>query len=86
MNTLNKTQPLTELEPQVTARIAQILNGHGALQYLHEIGMHSGDYVEVVRKAPFGGPIHIRCNGQDFALGRELTAKILVEIEPESTN
>jgi Fe2+ transport system protein FeoA len=81
MNSHNKTKPLTELEFQVTARIAQILDGRGIGQHLHEIGIHLGDHIQVLRRAPFGGPFHVRCNDQNLALGRNLAKNILVETQ-----
>jgi Fe2+ transport system protein FeoA len=81
MNSHDKTKPLTELEFQVTARIAQILDGSGIGQHLHEIGIHPGDHIEVLRRAPFGGPFHVRCNDQNLALGKNLAKNILVETQ-----
>lgn len=81
MNSHDKTKPLTELEFQVTARIARILDARGIGQHLHEIGIHLGDHIEVLRRAPFGGPFHVRCNDQNLALGRNLAKNILVETQ-----
>lgn len=79
MSTPTTVQNLSELPKQATARITQIADGHAAERYLHEIGIRRGDQILMIRKAPFGGPIHVRCNGQDIALGRNLARHILVE-------
>jgi Fe2+ transport system protein FeoA len=84
MTSHDKTKPLTELEFQVAARIAQILDGRGSGQHLHEIGIHLGDRIEVLRRAPFGGPFHVRCNDQNLALGRHLAKNILVETQKDT--
>jgi Fe2+ transport system protein FeoA len=81
MNSHDKTKPLTELEFQVMARIVRILDGREIEQHLHEVGIHLGDYIEVLRRAPFGGPFHVRCNDQNLALGRNLAKNILVETQ-----
>jgi Fe2+ transport system protein FeoA len=81
MSNHNRIQPLTKLPLQLVARISHILDGHAVWQQLNEIGIHQDDRVEVIRKAPFGGPIHVRCNGRDVALGKRLAEKILVTDE-----
>lgn len=79
MKNHNELRRLTELHQQITAKIRQILGGQSVGQLLGEIGIQPGDDIELVRQAPFGGPIHIRCNGHDAALSRNLAMKILVE-------
>lgn len=79
MNTPTAVHNLSELPKQATARISKIADGHAAERYLHELGIRRGDQILMIRKAPFGGPIHIRCNGQDIALGRNLARHIFVE-------
>ncbi len=83
---MNKTQSLTELTNHFTARVSRILDHREIWQYLHTVGIHPGDRIELLRKAPLGGPLHVRCNGRDIALGRKLAAKILVELPAAGTN
>jgi DtxR family Mn-dependent transcriptional regulator len=45
-----------------------------ALRYLASIGIRPGVLLTVVRRAPFGGPLWLRVNGTDEALGEQLTA------------
>ena len=45
-----------------------------ALRYLASIGIRPGVVLAVVRRAPFGGPLWLRVNGRDEALGEQLTA------------
>ena len=47
-----------------------------ALRYLASIGVRPGVHLEVVERAPFGGPLWLRINGQDEALGEQLTTLI----------
>jgi ferrous iron transport protein A len=74
-----KLSPLTDLKKSMIAEIKQIAEGHDIWPILREIGLHPGDHVEFVRQAPFGGPLQVRCNGQNIALSRNLAGKILVE-------
>jgi len=75
----NKLHLLTDLKKSMTAEIKKIADDHSVWPLLQEIGLHPGDHVELVRQAPFGGPLHVRCNGQNIALSRNLARKILVE-------
>lgn len=81
-----KTKPLTELPPRRIARVSRILDHRENWQHLHILGIHPGDSIELLRRAPMGGPIHVRCDGRDLALGRNLAQKILVETLAETTS
>lgn len=48
---------------------------------LMQYGLHSGDFVRVLRIAPLGGPLLIEANGREIALGRAVAEKIFVEVE-----
>ena len=48
---------------------------------LNQYGLYQGDSLRVVRAAPLGGPLLVRVNGREIALGREIANKIIVEIE-----
>ena len=50
---------------------------------LIQYGLYMGDWLRVLRLAPFNGPILIEVNNREIALGRALAIKILVEIECE---
>lgn len=47
-----------------------------ALRYLAGIGVRPGVTVEVVERAPFGGPLWLRVDGHEQALGDQLTTLI----------
>ena len=42
------------------------------LRYLSERGIAPGDEVELVGREPFGGPLTVRAEGRDHALGEQL--------------
>jgi len=47
--------------------------------WLRAVGMHEGAEVTVLRRAPFGGPIHLRSgDGGEFAIHRDLARCIHV--------
>jgi len=49
------------------------------LRYLGKIGLFPNIEIDVIEKAPFNGPMHIRINETSHHLGLELAAMILVE-------
>ncbi len=52
------------------------------LQYLADLGLIPGAHVEVVRQAPFGGPLHVRVAGAEHALGERVTRQVFVTPAP----
>jgi Fe2+ transport system protein FeoA len=50
-----------------------------AQAWLAAVGIARGEHVKVLRRAPFGGPLHIRTgNGGEFAIDATLAQAILV--------
>jgi len=47
---------------------------------LNQLGLQVGDKLHVLRRAPFGGPVLVECNGREVALGRGVAEKIIVEL------
>ncbi len=49
------------------------------LRYLSERGIAPGDEVELVGREPFGGPLTVRANGREHALGDQLARAMRVD-------
>jgi ferrous iron transport protein A len=48
--------------------------------WLAAVGLHEGEEVVVLRRAVFGGPLHVRtASGGEFAVAREIAAMLAVE-------
>lgn len=60
-------------------RVLAIRGGWGARRNLNQIGVHVGDQLQVIRKAPLGGPILVKSHGAEVAIGRRLAEKVIVE-------
>ena len=77
-----KTSPLTldQARANSTLRITAISGGWGVRQNLNEVGLHVGDSIRILRKAPFGGPLMVMNHGTKVAVGRRLAEKIKVEV------
>ena len=74
---------LSELEAGEAAVIAEV-SDHDAdlLRYLGEMGLFPKVEVRVLSSAPFEGPVTIKTNGDEHALGREVAGQILVQLLP----
>ena len=63
------------------ARVIMIEGGHRVRAHLNTLGIHIGDWLTVVERAPFHGPVLVEVNGSRLALGRGIAAKIRVDID-----
>jgi DtxR family transcriptional regulator, Mn-dependent transcriptional regulator len=75
----DELQPLAEFGPGDDGLIGCIAEEDGELlRYLGSLGLVPETPVRVESVAPFGGPLLVRVAGSQYALGREVAAKILV--------
>ncbi len=74
---------LSELEAGDAAVVAEV-SDHDAelLRYLGELGLFPHAKVQVISRAPFEGPVTIKINSHEHALGREVAGHILVQPLP----
>ena len=53
------------------------------LSWLRAVGIFEGERVEILRRAAFGGPLHLRTgSGGEFAIDRSLASSIEIAAEP----
>ncbi len=72
-------RPLSNLEPGDEAVIGCIAEEKSdLLRYLSSLGLLPDTPVAVESVAPFNGPLLVRVGGSQYALGREVTDKIMV--------
>jgi ferrous iron transport protein A len=64
-------------------RVMMIDGGRRVRAHLNTLGIHIGDWLTVVERAPFRGPVLVEINGARLALGRGVAAKIRVEVDGE---
>jgi ferrous iron transport protein A len=70
------------LPNNVRGKVAIIRLSSSGLGWLRAVGIFEGERVEVLRRAAFGGPLHLRTgSGGEFALDRTLAASIDVEVD-----
>jgi ferrous iron transport protein A len=72
---------LDSVDVKRQVRVITIDGGHRVRTHLNTLGIHIGDWLTVVERAPFRGPVLVEINGTRLALGRGIAAKIRVEID-----
>lgn len=75
----NSPFPLTSAKPGDKVRILKFDNSSLTREKLQQYGLFAGDTAQVIRIAPFEGPILLSVNGREIALGESIAAHILVE-------
>ncbi|MGA3167604.1 MAG: FeoA family protein [Terriglobia bacterium] len=73
---------LYEADNHAKLRILLITGGWEVRRSFNQMGIHAGDRVRVLRRAPFGGPLMIDSRGTRVAVGKQLAEKIRVEVLP----
>lgn len=76
---------LSDLAPGENAIIAEVSDHDPEmLRYLGEMGLFPKAALSVVSTAPFDGPVTVKINGDQHALGREVANHILVKANPNA--
>lgn len=75
----NSPFPLTSTKPGDKVRILKFDNSSLTREKLQQYGLFTGDTAQVMRIAPFEGPILLSVKGREIALGESIAAHILVE-------
>jgi len=73
---------LYEAEAQSYLKIRTILGGWEIRRSFNQMGIHAGDRIRVVCRAPFGGPLVIDNRGTQVAVGKQLAENVKVEVLP----
>ncbi len=72
--------PINVLNEHATGKVAFIRGDHKVLQRLLDLGLTPGTSINIVRIAPFKGPIEISVRGSKLALGQDIAANVFVEM------
>lgn len=70
---------LLHFSPGESVRVIDFAGGVNLRSKIIQYGIHPGDCLRLLRKAPLGGPLLIECNQREIALGRGVADKIIVE-------
>ncbi len=73
---------LADVAPGTAVTVARVSDRDPALlRYLGELGLYPEARVEIVEKAPFGGPLRLIVDGEPRDVGDELARHVFVEEE-----
>jgi ferrous iron transport protein A len=62
--------PLSALSPGIPARVARVHAEGALLHRMEALGLCSGNLLQVLRRAAFGGPLHLRIGATELLLRR----------------
>ena len=72
---------LSELEIKESGKIKRIYSDKGTLhKRLLDMGVIKGTLIEIIKVAPFEGPIEIKIKGYNLSLRKEEASQIVVEL------
>lgn len=72
--------PLDQLKPAMRGTIQDLRAGKELSRRMAGLGLRPGNTIEVIRVAPFNGPMHIRVGHTDLMLRRTEAAHISVRL------
>ena len=82
--TVRKQLNLNQLGPGQTGTVVEIRGGRGLTARLEAMGIRPGKQVTKVSSMLFRGPVTLRSNGTQVALGFGMANKVIVEVEAET--
>jgi len=72
---------LTEMRTGQAGTVVEILGGHGFVRRLETLGIRPGKKVTKVSSTLFHGPVTLKVDKAQVALGFGMARKILVEVD-----
>ena len=71
---------LAEMRTGQTGTVVGVLGGHGLIQRLDALGIRPGKKVTKLSSTLFRGPVMLRVNNTQVAVGFGMARKIIVEV------
>jgi ferrous iron transport protein A len=84
MITGKKQLTLNQLKSGQTGTVVQIIGGRGLMARLNAMGIRPGKKITKVSALLFKGPVTLRLDGAQIAIGFGMANKIMVEVESET--
>jgi ferrous iron transport protein A len=77
----NEQLTLAEMRTGQTGTVVGVLGGHGLIQRLDALGIRPGKKVTKLSSTLFRGPVMLRVNNTQVAVGFGMARKIIVEAD-----
>ncbi len=79
---MSLTITLDSIQPGQKARVVEVMGGWGLRQKLNELGIYPNQIVSVSNSSIWRGPLLVRIDSNEVALGRGVARKVVVEVIP----
>jgi len=77
----NEQLPLAEMRTGQTGTVVGVMGGHGLIRRLDALGIRPGRKVTKLSSTLFSGPVILRVNNTQVAVGFGMARKIIVETD-----
>jgi ferrous iron transport protein A len=77
----NEQVSLAEMRSGQTGTVVAVLGGHGLVRRLDALGIRPGRKVTKLSSTLFRGPVILKANGTQVAVGFGMARKIIVELD-----
>jgi ferrous iron transport protein A len=77
----NEQLTLAEMRTGQTGTVVEVLGGHGLIRRLDALGIRPGKKVTKINSTLFHGPVTLRVNNAQVAVGFGMARKIIVEVD-----
>jgi ferrous iron transport protein A len=77
----NEQLSLTEMKIGQTGTVVEVLGGHGLIRRLDALGIRPGKKVTKLSSTLFRGPVILRVNNSQVAVGFGMARKITVTVD-----
>ena len=77
----NEQLTLAEMRTGQTGTVVEVLGGHGLIRRLDALGIRPGKKVTKISSTLFRGPIILRVDNAQVAVGFGMARKIIVEVD-----
>jgi ferrous iron transport protein A len=81
--TMNRNEQLTlaEMRTGQTGTVVEVLGGHGFIRRLDALGVRQGKKVTKVSSTLFRGPVILRVDNAQVAVGFGMARKIIIDVQ-----
>ncbi len=77
----NEQLTLAEMRTGQAGTVVRVLGGHGLIQRLDALGIRPGKKVTKINSTLFHGPVTLRVDNAQVAVGFGMARKIVVEVD-----
>ncbi len=76
--------PLSRMDAGMRGTVAEIRGGHGLVRRLDALGIRPGKQVSKVSSMLFRGPVVVRVDNSQVAIGFGMASRVIVEVDATS--